>query len=86
MVNRLYVSPMKSINPLAVNCNNMILFKAQMAFSDDLKKWRGKRYHKQVSDALGVRIWTYRNWELGRRKPKDLAMQELLRRMKENPE
>lgn len=57
-----------------------------MTFQEQLKKWRGKRYHKQAADALKVSVCTYRCWEYGTRTPKPITMPEILRRMEWNQE
>lgn len=41
--------------------------------------------HKEAAAKLDVSIWTYRNWEYGRKVPGKLSMAELERRMNANP-
>jgi len=51
---------------------------------DQLRIWRGTRYQKEAADALGVPLWSYINWEAGRRIPSKLALKELQRRLNQN--
>jgi DNA-binding transcriptional regulator YiaG len=56
-----------------------------MAFSDDLRKWRGKLLQKEAADVLKVPLDTYRAWEHGQSEPSEAPNKaEILRRMTEN--
>jgi DNA-binding transcriptional regulator YiaG len=54
------------------------------SFAERLKKWRGKLYQKQAAAVLDISVWTFRNWEWGRRTPRPLTMIEVERRMEKH--
>ena len=53
---------------------------------DRLKKWRGRRYYKEVAAIFEIPVGTYRAWEKGKRSPKLLTLCEVERRMETNPD
>jgi hypothetical protein len=54
-------------------------------FAKELKKWRGARPQKNMGEILGASQRTYEGWESGRPVGR-YAINELRRRMAENPE
>lgn len=55
-------------------------------FKDRLRKWRGKRYQKEINDIFQVSVATIRKWEAGKRTPTKLSLAEIYRRMELNQE
>jgi len=64
----------------------MAIDESSIAFKDRLRRWRGKRYQKEVNDLLSVSLATIRKWESGKRTPTKLSLSEIERRMAEHPE
>jgi DNA-binding transcriptional regulator YiaG len=50
----------------------------QQTLATKLRLWRGKRYQKEAADIIGVPLWTYRNWEMGRKTPTKFTERFLL--------
>lgn len=55
--------------------------KLQMAFSEQIKKWRGGTPQKIACDILGVEIKTLQSWEQGVQVPKEITQEQIILRM-----
>ncbi len=43
------------------------------SFYDELKKWKGKRTHRQAAKELGIPLWTFRGYWYARSKPVEIC-------------